>query len=239
MCLCREPRLFTTIDANCGRIRRMDEETALEMPAPFRVDLHVHSYLSGDNAADPEECVVRGIERGLQGIAFTEHYSYAASEPIELLRERYRDEILVLRGVELSAAEGHCLVFGVDTDRLDLAHAPVETLIRAVEREGGVVIPSHPYRGGSGMGDMVHALQGIVAIEGHNGCNHPSFNRRAIDAARRRRLPVTGGSDAHAPGEVGSCFTVFHGRMTAERLVGMLKAGAYEAVDARALGRRG
>jgi len=100
------------------------------------------------------------------GIAFTEHYSYAASEPIELLRERYRDEILVLRGVEFSAAEGHCLVFGVDTDRLDLAHAPVETLIRAVEREGGVVIPSHPYRGGSGMGDMVHALQASPPSKG-------------------------------------------------------------------------
>lgn len=212
----------------------MEVHPKLEMLDPFRIDLHVHSYLSLDNAADPEECIVRAIERGLQGVAFTEHYSYAASEPVELLRERYRDRILVLRGVEFSAAEGHCLVFGVDTDRLGLAHAPVQALIRAVERKGGVAIPSHPYRGGSGVGDMVLALQGIAAIEGHNGCNHHSFNRRAINAARLRRLPVTGGSDAHAPAEVGSCFTVFRNRVTTENFTGLLKAGGYKAVDARA-----
>jgi hypothetical protein len=209
------------------------EEHAPGIAASFSIDLHVHSYLSRDNTADPEECIVRAIRRGLRGIAFTEHYSYAASEPIERLRERYRRDILVLRGVEFSAAEGHCLVFGVDTDRLGLDYPPVETLIRAVEGAGGVVIPSHPYRGGSGVGDMVHLLQGIAAIEGHNGCNHPSFNLRAIAAARRRRLPVTGGSDAHAPAEVGSCFTAFRRRVTAENLVALLKAGDFEAVDDR------
>ena len=205
--------------------------------AAFSIDLHVHSRLSGDNDADPQECIARAVERGLQGIAFTEHYSFAASEPIERLRERYGKLILILRGVEFSAAEGHCLVFGTDTDRLVLPHAPVEELVGIVNREGGAVVPSHPYRPGSGIGDLVLALQGIPAIEGHNGCNHVAQNLRAIEAARYRRLPVIGGSDAHTPGEVGSCFTVFPGRVTAERLVAMLKAGTYEAVDTRKVSR--
>ena len=37
----------------------------------FRIDLHVHSLLSGDNLADPEECIVQAIELGLDGLAFT------------------------------------------------------------------------------------------------------------------------------------------------------------------------
>lgn len=203
----------------------------------FRMDLHVHSRLSGDNAADPEECVVAAIERGLQGMAFTEHYSFAASEPVEELAERYRGRLLIVRAVEFSAAEGHCLVFGVDTDRLALPYAPVEELVRAVNRAGGAVVPSHPYRQGSGVGDGVLTLAGIAAVEGHNGCNSRPFNQRAIAAARRRRLPVTGGSDAHLPREVGSCHTAFREPVSAARLVEVLRAGDYEAVDLRPAAR--
>jgi predicted metal-dependent phosphoesterase TrpH len=205
--------------------------------AAFSVDLHVHSRGSGDTLADPEECVLRGIERGLHVIAFTEHYSFEASEPIEPLQERYRDRILILRGVEFSAEEGHCLVFGVDTDRLVTPYAPAAELVWEVNRAGGVVIPSHPYRGGSGLGDLVLSLPGIAALEGHNGCNGQVFNRRAIAAARQRGIPCTGGSDAHLPGEVGSCFTLFSERVTAENLVGLLKAGRYDAVDTRKTSR--
>lgn len=203
----------------------------------FRFDLHVHSRLSGDNLSDPEECVVQAIERGLQGLVFTEHYSFAASAPLERLAERYQQRLLILRGVEFSAEEGHCLVFGADTDRLCLPYAPVAELVREVNRAGGVVVPSHPYRGGSGLGDRVLALSGIAALEGHNGCNHRAFNERAILAARRLRLPCTGGSDAHSPGEVGSCATVFPERVTAENFIGLLKAGRFEAEDTRKVSR--
>lgn len=200
-------------------------------PVEFKIDLHVHSRLSEDNDADPEECIARAIERGLQGIAFTEHYSFGASAAIEPLRERYRGAILVVRGVEFSAAEGHCLVFGVDTDRIS-RYAPIEELVRLVNERGGAVVPSHPYRGGSGLGDRILSLPGIAAIEGHNGCNAGGLNRRAIDVARRLGLPVTGGSDAHRPGDVGDCFTVFRERVTEDTLPGLLRAGDYEAVDA-------
>lgn len=199
----------------------------------FAIDLHVHSRLSGDSPADPEECIARAIEQGLQGIAFTEHYSYGASEPIEALSARHRATLLVVRGVEFCAAEGHCLVFGVDTDRLCAPYTPAEELVRRVNGKGGAVVPAHPYRGGSGLGDRVLTLAGIAAIEGHNGCNAGGFNRQALEAAARRGLPVTGGSDAHLPAEVGSCFTRFRGRVTAENLVALLRAGEYEAVDRR------
>jgi predicted metal-dependent phosphoesterase TrpH len=204
---------------------------------PFRIDLHVHSLLSGDNLADPEECVERGLEVGLQGLAFTEHYSYEASEPLEPLIERYRERVLILRAVEFSAAEGHCLVFGVDTDCLCPPYVPAAVLVREVNRAGGVVIPSHPYRVGSGLGEAIATLSGIAAVEGHNGCNLQSYNQRAIQTAQRLRLPVTGGSDAHRSIEVGSCHTVFPERVTAARLVALLRGGRYEAVDTRRVSR--
>ena len=164
----------------------------------YKVDLHVHSKYSGDTDAEPEELVLRAVSRGLHGIAFTEHYSYEASEPVERLREKYEDAIMILRGVELSTAEGHCLIFGANTDRLSISHDPVETIVQAVNNAGGVVIPSHPFRRGSGVGEALFRMQGLCAIEGCNGANLHAFNTKAIEAARELNLPFTGGSDAHA-----------------------------------------
>lgn len=199
----------------------------------FKIDLHVHSKYSEDNTADPEEMVIRAIDMGLDAIAFTEHYYYEASEPAEALKERYRGRISIFRGVEYSSAEGHCLIFGLDTDRLALNYAPVEDIIKAVAKSGGVVIPSHPYRTGSSLGDTLLRINGICALEGHNGCNMRPYNSRAVETARMLNLPYTGGSDAHSAGEVGSCYTVFQDTATDDNLIELLKKGNYQGIDAR------
>ena len=203
----------------------------------FKIDLHVHSKYSGDTDSEPEEAILRAISLNLQGIAFTEHYSYAASEYAEGFREKYQDSILIFRGVEFSAAEGHCLIFGVDTDRLAIKYAPVKDVVRIVNQRGGVVIPSHPYRVGNSLGDRIHNLNGISAVEGYNGCNMHAFNIRAIEAAKALNLPFTGGSDAHSPREVGACFTEFNGEVTYDNFIGVLKQGDYQGVDTRKISR--
>jgi predicted metal-dependent phosphoesterase TrpH len=203
----------------------------------FKIDLHVHSKYSTDNNADPEETVLRAIELGLQGIAFTEHYYYGASEPVEVLKDKYKDSIMIFRGVEFSTAEGHCLVFGTDTDKLGIKHAPATDVVRFVSKAGGVVIPSHPYRPGTSLGDLVHSVNGITGLEGYNGANMYAFNVKAIDAARTLKLPYTGGSDAHDPQEVGSCYTVFRDPVTYENFIDSLKAGNYRGVDTRKISR--
>jgi len=203
-----------------------------------KIDLHVHSRNSGDNNSDPEEMIVRAIERGLHGLVFTEHYFYGASEPIERLREKHGKDLLLYRGVEFSAAEGHCLIFGVDTDKLALKYAPIKEVIRMVNGAGGLVVPSHPYRGGNSLGDLMFDLPGLTAVEGCNGANMHAMNKKAIEAARTLRLPFTGGSDAHAPDEVGSCFTEFDETVTYENIIPLLKSGRYRGVDVRKISRR-
>ena len=199
----------------------------------FKLDIHVHSKYSGDNSSDPEETIVRAIGLGLHGIAFTEHYFYEASEPVERLKEKYGKRIVILRGVEFSAAEGHCLVFGADTDKLELRHAPIREVIQVVNEQGGVVVPSHPYRKGNSIGDLLLKLPGITAIEGCNGANMHEMNVKAIGAARALEIPYTGGSDAHAPDEVGSCFTEFDDAVNDNNFIERLKAGRYRGVDVR------
>lgn len=203
----------------------------------FRVDLHTHTLHSGDSDAEPGEMVEAAIRKGLHGIAFTEHYYYAASEYAEGLRQQYAGRIRIFRGVEFSASEGHCLVFGVDTDRLGISGASVTELVREVCMRGGVVIPSHPYRRGTGMGDLVMSTPGIAAIEGCNGFNMHAMNASALDAAARLGLPSIGGSDAHAAIEVGYCHTEFESEVPEGGLVEAIRAGRCKGVDNRKISR--
>jgi predicted metal-dependent phosphoesterase TrpH len=199
----------------------------------FRIDLHTHSKFSGDNYSEPEDYIMQALKLNLDGIAFTEHYYYEASEPIEKLIEKYRGMIQIFRGVEVSSAEGHCLVFGVNTDKLPIQHLPAQEMIDIVNHGGGVVIPSHPYRRGSSLGDLIMDVQGICAVEGHNGCNMHAMNEKAVKTAQDLMLPYTGGSDAHAPEEVGSCYTEFNEAVTSDNLVEILKSSTYQGIDTR------
>jgi len=203
----------------------------------FKIDIHIHTKFSGDNYTEPEETVLQAIEINLQGIAFTEHYSYEASEHAERLSEKYKDRIMIFRGVEFSAAEGHCLVFGVNTDKLSIKNAPVEEVIKAVNGSGGIVIPSHPFRGGNSLGDKIELIRGFSAIEGYNGYSHHSQNTKAVEAAKRLQIPYTGGSDAHEAKEVGACFTEFHDEVTYDNFLDLLKTGNYQGVDTRKVSR--
>jgi predicted metal-dependent phosphoesterase TrpH len=203
----------------------------------FKIDLHVHSKFSGDSDSEPEESVIHALRSGLQGLAFTEHYSYEASEFAEGLRDRYRGKIMVFRGVEFSCTEGHCLVFGVNTDRVPIKNASIEEVIRVVNEKGGVAIPSHPFRGGNSIGEIIRRVEGLCAVEGHNGYSHYSHNAKAVRTAEELKLPCTGGSDSHEPHEAGSCYTEFSHEVTYDNFVSRLQGGDYRGVDTRKISR--
>ena len=86
---------------------------------PITADCHLHSSYSGDSNTPIEEMILKGIERGLTTMCFTEHndfdYPYQPNEPQDYflltpdpylydllgLREKYADKIKILFGVEL------------------------------------------------------------------------------------------------------------------------------------------
>lgn len=205
----------------------------------FLIDLHVHSKYSGDSDSEPEEIIENAIERGFDGIAFTEHYSYEASEPVETLKEKYRGHLLILRGVEFSTKEGHCLIFGFNTDKYLQKYTPVEDVIKIVQSAGGVVIPSHPFRGTNSLGECIRSLKGLFAIEGYNGYNMHPYNLKAVEFAEEWGLSFTGGSDAHESHEVGQCYTEFYEKVTEENFIRLLRSGKYTGKDIRKISRMG
>jgi predicted metal-dependent phosphoesterase TrpH len=181
--------------------------------------------------------VLHAIRNGLHGIAFTEHYSFEASAFAEGLRDKYKQKIMIFRGVEFSSAEGHCLVFGVNTDSMPVKNVSMEDLIPLVNEKGGVVIPTHPFRGSNSIGDRIRDLKGLCALEGHNGYAHYYQNAKAVRTAEELNLPYTGGSDAHEPHEVGACYTEFLYDVTYDNFLDLLRGGDYMGVDTRKISR--
>jgi histidinol-phosphatase (PHP family) len=78
-------------------------------------DLHIHTRFSGDARGEPEEFVIRAMERGLDVIGLSEHWDFdpgdksygfydykAISAEIARLRRKYSNDIEILFGVEVS-----------------------------------------------------------------------------------------------------------------------------------------
>jgi predicted metal-dependent phosphoesterase TrpH len=195
------------------------------------LDLHVHTFESGDAIAAPEEVFERALALGIHGVCVTEHDSYAASEGAALLGED--SGLLVLRGVEVTTDVGHFLVYGVEDDGWQqLRRDGViggQTLVDYVRGLGGVAIPAHPFRvDATSVGEGLMAIAGLFAIEGFNGSATRRENVEACELAARFGLRLIGGSDAHLPGRVGRAVTQFERDISSiTGLVAELKAGRF------------
>jgi predicted metal-dependent phosphoesterase TrpH len=174
------------------------------------VDLHVHTRLSSDSNVAPEQYLEAAASsgRGLGAICFTEHRLFPADPAIDVLYAELADrfQIAIFKGIEADTDLGHLLIFGINSElrrRFDLSSRMLksEHVIEVVHHEGGIAIPSHPFRE-SGFGERLDTLlsrhgPAISAVEVLNGQNTPEENHRAEDSALKLGLTAVGGSDAH------------------------------------------
>lgn len=197
----------------------------------MKIDLHNHSF-TYESSSEPEEVIERAIMAGLDGIAFTEHNSYSATDRADDLAGKYSGRIRIFRGAEYDAAEGHVLLFGLkDNSFLDLGmFAPLSELIRLITPKGAVAIVAHPFRGWGQFKADLSAVHGICALEAFNGHNTDEENEKAYNVALSIGMPFTGGSDSHGSADVGRCYTEFFDDVDNTSLVSALRSGRYRGV---------
>src|SRR5438874_1662865 len=78
---------------------------------PFNIDLHTHSFFSGDGISSPEDLIAAARAKGLHGIAVTDHntcdaVNYLLQKGLMRLDGLPVDDFLVLPGVEVTTAVG-------------------------------------------------------------------------------------------------------------------------------------
>lgn len=202
-----------------------------------RLDMHCHTPGS-DGTGTPEDFIRYIRENDIDGVVITDHHKTLTVEGLNFVTAIRKAGLIALIGCEYSTLEGHCLVYGCDVLKLGFGRYPkMIDLIREVHKRGGVAFPSHPYRGifqtlGDRIFDLAPDLTHVEVFNGQNAAGNgwtssakPEANEKALVAAEKMDLGYVGGSDAHQPQRLGTCFTEFNGSVTSlKELVAALRA---------------
>ena len=173
---------------------------------PFLFDLHVHSRISPCSILSLKDILAKARLLNLDGVCVTDHNSTEARHQV---REGIQDDgLCVIIGQEYSSLDGHFLIFGPQEEFEPYLPAP--EISSRVNRLGGVIIASHPYREMQKVDEKL-ASAGIISFaEGLNGRNSDLENALAQSWQEKHGVSLTGGSDAHCLEELGRVGTLFH-----------------------------
>lgn len=164
----------------------------------WNIDLHCHSFFSGDGVSSPEDMIASARRKGLHGFALTDHNTcdgvhYLLDKGLMRADGQPVDDFIIIPAVEMTTAEGHLLCLGVDLP--DLKGTPAAEVCAQVHQQGGLAIPPHPYdlfRAGIRQGTL-DALE-IDALEVFNAATTlKRYNTQAYRYAQVRGLPMTAG----------------------------------------------
>jgi predicted metal-dependent phosphoesterase TrpH len=181
-----------------------------------RIDLHVHTRVSPDALDRPEALVRAARDRGLDGIAITDHdRGCAYNQLVDLgLADRTGEPVdgfLVIPGVEVSTKQGHVLVLGeAFSSPARAGGITAEALVHRARDRGLFTVAAHPFdRCRSGVGKSVLDRVPFDAVEVFNSKSlEPGSNLRAALYARQHGLPGVAGSDAHFADTIGRAHTI-------------------------------
>jgi len=167
----------------------------------FAVDLHSHTRFFHSRPGRPTAYDPVGLRlqtamarrRGLDALAVTNHdYAYSAETAFP-----------TVPGIEVSTTRGHVLIVGPDPPaRTTPGELTPEGAVAIAHERDCAAILAHPFRGSTAR--RSGADFDAVEINGKNP-EHAARTRRLAD---RLGLPLTGGSDAHYPVEVGRAYTL-------------------------------
>lgn len=182
--------------------------------------MHVHTVVSPDAHTRREDLPAIIKERGLDGVAITEHNRF---DPPKL-------DALTLPGVEISSLDGHIVALGIQ--EMIQPRLPANETIRRIHMQEGVAIVPHPYDPVSKCVKVSRLKETPDAVETINA-DAASFlisNWLARRDAARFKLPQVGGSDSHIPETIGDAFTIVDSDSSSVRdILDAIKAGRVRA----------
>jgi predicted metal-dependent phosphoesterase TrpH len=191
----------------------------------MKLDLHIHSRHSRDASGSPKEILGRCRKAGLDGIAITDHNAIDGS--LEAFSVARAEGLVVVRGVEVSAIEGHLLAYGVG-ELIPKGLSVAETIDK-IHSAGGVCVAAHPKRFPSGIGLGLARSGKFDAIEIINSGSSARSNRLARRVAEQKGCAVTAGSDAHALDQVGRAYTIVDVASSEDDVVEAIRKGLTRA----------
>lgn len=188
----------------------------------MKFDMHVHTCHSKKCGwMMPEWLVVVAIERGMDGIAVTDHNTISGALEVSDIVKDERLPLKVIIGEEINTDRGEVLAYFTDEA---IEPGPFEEVLAEIRRADGISAIPHPFdRIRKGFCGAEAVLEDVDAIEVLNA--RCLFNRRALDLSREVGKPALAGSDAHFYREVGRAWTEYPGEPRSSILEGRTGIG--------------
>lgn len=195
-----------------------------------RYDLHMHSRRSPDSALSAKRIIALAKQRGLSGIAVTDHGTIAGGLDAAALAP---PDLLVIVGAEIYTLVGDivCLFLTseiVGRDPLDV--------IAQTHQQGGVAFLPHPLRSHPPLipREVLEACDGFEVLNSRAGWFSPeNAPSRGTDWRALSGKTRLANSDAHLGSEIGAAYTLIDGPATAENVKQALLRGMTSIGGAR------
>jgi predicted metal-dependent phosphoesterase TrpH len=184
----------------------------------LKLDLHVHTDRSSDAFTSPKQLATICRDRGLDGLAITDHNVLAVDSS---------DELVILPGIEISTRHGHVIGLGM-SEAVPRGLSADETIRRIRDLNGVSIIP-HPYDllRSSVRPHLLTVRPDIIEVINSSSFLHSVTWNRARKFAEKEKYPMTAGSDSHIPQTIGRAYTEVECRSKdAESVLASLRSGS-------------
>lgn len=174
----------------------------------IRLDMHVHSHFSHDSINSVERLFRSYLSTGVIPIV-CDHNSIRGSERLRSLMRENHIEVPYPLAEEIATADGEVVGLFL-TEEVPRGLSCDETL-DIIHEQGALVLVPHPfdvYRSKVLKRDVLErVVPRIHIIEGYNARNvRKKHNEQAVEFARLHHKPISAGSDAHTPLELGRTY---------------------------------
>jgi predicted metal-dependent phosphoesterase TrpH len=191
-------------------------------PLKLKLDLHVHTNRSSDAFTSPKQLAIICRDRGLDGLAITDHNVLAVDSS---------NEVAFLPGIEISTRDGHVIGLGL-SEAVPRGLSADETLRRIKDLHGVSIIP-HPYdllRSSVRPHNLAVRPDAIEVINSSSFLHSVTW-KRARKFAEKENYAMTAGSDSHIPETIGRAYTeVESPSKDTESVLAALKSGLVSPV---------
>jgi predicted metal-dependent phosphoesterase TrpH len=196
----------------------------------LKIDLHIHT------SDDPEdrvryssrELIDRTAALGFDVISITNHNVITWSE--DLADYAGRRGVLLIPGVEKTIEKRHVVIINARSEDLKIKSFKD---LAAAKNGTKLIIAPHPFYPGLNClrGKLVPHLPLFDAIEySHYYTSSVNFNRKAVDLALEKNLPLIGTSDAHLSSQLGTTYSLVSAPKEAGSVLRAIRSGKVKIV---------
>lgn len=192
----------------------------------MELDLHIHSRYSFDSSMEVRRIVDIALDKGLNGIAITDHNAYEGC--LKAMQYAPRG-FFVVPGIEIKTTWGDIL--GLFCDFVFIESRDPIDVIDAIHGQEGIAVIPHPFR--KHLRIRPNIFEAVDAIEAFNA--RSTHITEPLELSRgepeiqnflsKNRKPITAGSDAHSYPEIGAARLVLPDCNSLEEIRAAILAG--------------